>query len=245
MFEDHFYLSGKNKGITKSLTGNVCVLTFFVNEKGTQDKLIVEKYYAALLQACEVIEQEAKRNGKQLTFSRYHYEVSMHIPDDVLDCHNRIVREALKMFLFDSADHLIRFIKEKYHADEVTLFFFINREMRSFSLNVHGSYCIDNTEYAFIFRNDTDKKSIIHELLHSFGARDLYFPPEVKKYADLFLPDSIMSYGEKFDGLTKYLIGWSDKIDLNTIRFLENTKGVSENGIIAYLNSIWEKEKRK
>jgi len=91
---------------------------------------------------------------------------------------------------------------------------------------------------------DSSEKTIIHELLHQFGAPDYYYPKAVKSLADKYFPQSIMTSGTGIviDSLTSYLIGWSDSIDRNAATVLELTKQITYADIDKELKEIWAKE---
>ena len=68
-----------------------------------------------------------------------------------------------------------------------------------------------------------------HELLHLFGAIDLYdYDNEgVRAIAEQFFPDSVMMKPTYvIDELTAYLIGWTKQPSPKVLQFLARTKGL-------------------
>ena len=67
------------------------------------------------------------------------------------------------------------------------------------------------------------ERSLIHELMHQFGAMDYYTPAFVEEAAKKYLPHSIMNDGSEIDALTRYVIGWDDTLTPEAIAFLKAT----------------------
>ena len=83
--------------------------------------------------------------------------------------------------------------------------------------------------------------TIEHELLHQFGAVDLYYPKEVVEIAKLFLPKSIMNDGYEIDPLTEYLIGWKESLSYNAALFLARTQHFTVEYINQAIADEWKK----
>ncbi len=117
------------------------------------------------------------------------------------------------------------------YGDNYTVFFHINGEGRSFSItdNNNGYW-----EYSVLFHSDEGPyksctATYIHELLHNFGAVDLYaevLSPRGEALASVYFPDDIMrivnedTYKSTIGLLTARLIGWCDKVPLPITEFL-------------------------
>lgn len=122
-------------------------------------------------------------------------------------------------------ERLIAKLRNKYKTDNIALVFFINNYFENeISVTLHSGSSTE-TEYAVV--STKDPAVIAHEFLHLFGALDLYITPfdhklfenmkkrrAMKKY-----PDEIMAFAYRdidslhISPLTKYLIGWSDKLE--------------------------------
>lgn len=83
--------------------------------------------------------------------------------------------------------------------------------------------------------------TIVHELLHQFGAIDLYYPEEITVAGEKFLGKSIMNCGMDIDDLTRMLIGWRTDLTDNAINFLEATKGITKEQVMDARRKEWEK----
>ena len=89
----------------------------------------------------------------------------------------------------------------------------------------------ENEECSTIFRDGRKYSyhTIMHELLHQFGAIDLYYPKTVSRWSKQLLGKSIMREydGTIVDELTAYLIGWIDSVSEETFAFLQNTAAIT------------------
>ena len=87
---------------------------------------------------------------------------------------------------------------------------------------------VDDAEYCVVYRGEPG--SILHEVLHVFGAADLYYPPQVAQAAGRILGESVMmnSDCQVLDDLTKYLIGWHRQPTAKARQLLMATAGITE-----------------
>jgi len=69
--------------------------------------------------------------------------------------------------------------------------------------------------------------ALFHEMCHLYGAKDFYYPNEVKALADEYLPDSIMNSGDTVDPLTAFIIGWTDTLSASATSFLRETSHIT------------------
>ena len=113
-----------------------------------------------------------------------------------------------------SINQFIKKIKTQEKADHVAISFLVNRKDRSFAIRCLSN-CSDNREFVFILEyaktkyiNDMEY-ALAHELLHLFGADDLYNISNGTYYA----PRDIMHYQSKYlstmnlGPLTAYSVG--------------------------------------
>lgn len=117
-------------------------------------------------------------------------------------------------------------IKKKYEADNVVFMYFFNTDNTNSA--VTSTYNLD-IDIINIFPENTEYRippaTYAHELLHAFGAPDLYFANEVinQEYVDYYMetnPSDIMAsvyYGDEitntFSDLDAYYVGLLDECD--------------------------------
>jgi len=154
---------------------------------------------------------------------------------------NRVSKEAGKLYPTDSSsmvktkvlikdrESLIAKIRDIHKTDNVALIFLLNNYyMNDISVAMHTASNDNNIEYAII--SYKEPSVIAHEILHLFGALDLYIGPwdskkQVKKrkeWAMKEFPDEIMAFAYRdidslnISNFTKYLIGWDNTMDEET-----------------------------
>jgi hypothetical protein len=120
-------------------------------------------------------------------------------------------------------------VKNATQADNILLMIFAKKASRSYALPSNSNYESNERflEGAVVFRETyyekpTSASTIIHEMLHLFGARDIYHDKQMDRDADIekkmttVFPNSIMleTYREigelRMDQLTAWCIGWSN-----------------------------------
>ena len=150
---------------------------------------------------------------------------------------NRIARNAGKAFAQDTAsiiktknklsdrERLIARLRDMNGTDNVALIYFHNNYYKEeMSVAIH---CDSHTETEYAIVSFKQPSVIAHELLHLFGAWDLYINPferkwknqRRKKMAMKEFPDEIMAFAYRdidklnISPLTQYLIGWRPELD--------------------------------
>lgn len=130
---------------------------------------------------------------------------------------------------FDSANALVKSVQERCKCSGTLLVVHVNKKATSYNLTysegVHASF---KAERVVMFTNYKDGRptcaaSYTHEILHSFGAGELYFPfdnnPKRKQVAAKFFPNDVMyrvDYDLKklsIDDYTAYRVGWIETLD--------------------------------
>ena len=88
------------------------------------------------------------------------------------------------------------------------------------------------------------ENTLVHELLHLFGAVDLYYPENLKQVGKKYLPGSIMCDGNVIDDLTRYLIGWKRQLQSDSMawKFLEETKNITAEDVRKANEAEWKKK---
>ena len=124
---------------------------------------------------------------------------------------------------------------------EAPILFVFNKSFRSSAVSVdwlsrtYGEMAIISSDYSV--------HTIAHELLHQFGAVDLYYPAEVLKTVQQMGYDSIMAAHSSthIDSLTAYLIGWTDEIDTAAARILDCSRHLTREYMIAEIQRQFQK----
>jgi hypothetical protein len=130
---------------------------------------------------------------------------------------------------------LVARLRDQYNVENVALIFFLNNyHVNETSVAIHTSY--EEVEYAVVSYKRTGV--IAHEFLHLFGAWDLYHDPlkskkqnkKLKRFRNKY-PNTIMSeatsaglYSLKISPITKYLIGWENKLNEEDTKLLFGKK---------------------
>lgn len=127
---------------------------------------------------------------------------------------------------FSSLGDMDRKLRKQYPDCQNFYIFLANKSGRAFaspSVNAGGM----DAEYCVVYRGDFDM--LLHEVLHVFGAADLYYPEQVKQSARRILGKSVMmdSGCHVIDDLTKYLIGWHRSPSAKAQRLLDATAGIT------------------
>jgi len=129
--------------------------------------------------------------------------------------------------VLNNADLPARGDDSVYMQECMPIIFLLNEGGRAYACaNASETY----NDYLICFNNST-VSSFSHELLHLYGAVDYYYPLAYQEAAQKYFPQSIMFTTEEhkeFDGLTAYIIGWTDTLDENARAFLEDTRHIRQ-----------------
>ena len=128
---------------------------------------------------------------------------------------------------FPSFRDLNRSLQKQYPGGQIFFVFLVNKSGRAFASSSVNEGAAD-AEYCVVYRGEPG--SILHEVLHVFGAADLYYPPQVAQAAGRILGESVMmnSDCQVLDDLTKYLIGWHRQPTAKARQLLMATAGITE-----------------
>jgi hypothetical protein len=135
------------------------------------------------------------------------------------------------------ANRLVADLKQRHRADGVLLVIHVNKAAASYHLTFYaGMHPVYAAERVVCFSRYPEQSltcaaSYAHEILHAFGAGELYFPfdrtDERAKQARRLFPNDIMFRVDRnLDALnigawTAYRIGWTDHLDAD-LRALED-----------------------
>lgn len=225
-WDDHYYLEERGLGSCSTLTGRVRMAVVFVtlpDGPWSADERAAMK--AEVASAVSTLEDEAAAYGARLTMELTYYNASAEVPPVLNDSEEWA----------DSMMHESNGLPDRYDESgwrDMPALFLLNIDGRAFA---HSEYSTEQAEYAILF-SDSDAGTIRHELLHLYGASDYYVHDTVEAAARECFPDSIMLSSDaenRTEGLTAYIIGWTDQLDAAAVRFLYLTKDVTEEDIDA------------
>ncbi len=239
--QGNYFLAGKGAGPSSRLRGDVAILSCFMRRSPNDfSETTRNQYYMEAHKAIAALEKEAKRYGIPLKIKGYHFTIDVPPNANPRDGFNL----AKKFFSMDSVVQAQLNYEAHLNMDEAPFLFIFDEDNRSFAWK-QSEYTSYVNELSVIFKNRTKFScdTIVHELLHQFGAADLYFPETIRTCADKYLGPSIMGMqGKKVDDLTAYLIGWKDTISANTYHFLKETMWMTKE---RYEQAIADEWKRK
>ncbi len=230
-----------NLGSAARLEGNVAIVSIFANDKKNtwdfstaEDKQARENMFSYTDIAVKWLCEQAKNYNKELSFSYAENEQSdlyfeTALDDDCMDLQKSFDKSAPVEWEYIDKNIDSKAIKEKYGCDSVVYFIFVNQTDESgaaaYALSVYNKAFPYPYEICFIpvnFGGTITAPSVIaHELLHTFGAPDLYTYDgydnnygttlEYKDYCQEYAPNDIMlTTFTKIDGISTKL---TDRID--------------------------------
>jgi alpha-L-fucosidase len=225
------HASRRDNGSAKTLKGAVCIYNIFVTDKASSwSQKEIADVRKRMKKAEDFLASQARRYGvrvsfKEVTADPVNYPKELpadpFVPPGWIE---DVVRQASGM----SGNRLVAFVKEKQKADHVAILLHVNKSATSYNLSYYGN--VDPTyaaERAVLFNSyangfPTAAASYAHEILHVFGAGELYFPfdkeDDRKGIAKRFWPNEIMHVVEyDLDRLmigeyTAYRIGWLEQL---------------------------------
>ncbi len=211
-----------------SLSGEVNMLCVFVEtdlEDWEEDEM--EAYYREYLAAQEWIKEEASFYGQELRFDNeeFYLENKKRIRLDGIyrgDSPSRTLSKVLQELGYQDFEDLMDRHNFDFQQNKMKIVLMVKQNSRSHAFNY---WSVKQVDMAIVYCKSTygmrtDKYVMAHEILHQFGAWDLYFGKSqtresAKRAAELF-PHSIMASTHhnkerlQVDGLTAWRIGWGD-----------------------------------
>lgn len=219
------------------MIGNIAIVSIFVSDVSTRwSKNDIDKYMKALDEAETFLLNNGGHEAGLAIPLKMYFRCNLQYRAD-RGRYGNTVDDVLRKLGYNTICELRdELIKNNRHINSVVVLFVFNTAERSFAMSIKGrkDACstrrayTDSGEYAFIYFRSHEymAHTLCHEMLHLFGAIDYYYPDTVKRQAEKYFPRSIMlCFYEKpyIDGLTRYLIGWSKNLDLESLLFLNNT----------------------
>lgn len=223
IYKNHYYTAFRDMGGVRKLVGKVDVLIFFVTDPKSQwTERAKQKYKQTQKKAMEILLKSARSRGIDLHLRNAYAQATV-----AMECTRENFREwsnrIISQYATDIPTYQCRH-ESTMNCTEVPILFVFNKPFRSYACQVdwltrsHGELSAISSDY--------DVHTIIHELLHQFGAQDLYYPKEIKDLVTRLRYSSVMHSHASVtvDSLSAYLIGWTDEIDLSAVRILEKAK---------------------
>ncbi|MBQ3185655.1 MAG: hypothetical protein IJH43_02445 [Mogibacterium sp.] len=239
-YSEHCYMSSRDYGTSRKLTGNIKLLLVFVNDStSTWSEDEISQFFTGVYRDCDYLVEQAGEWGTYLHFDYGYFNVN--VPQDQ---EGRWFDYLMEDFFYQ-ADHdleaLQNYYENEFNVSDAPLLFVFNREGRSCSYVGSRENCW-KTEYPMYYaKSMADEYSITHELMHLYGASDYYYPVIAKETAEKYFHDSTMLIGgREVDDLTAYIIGWTDVLTGTAKGFLDDTSYMTREMIDEGLNKTWE-----
>ncbi len=175
-------------------------------------------------EAFAFLQTEAKKDNVFLEWQPQFYEVTL--AEEFFAVPDAWHKEIFRACGHDDVEGFHNDMLIKRRLMNTPVLFAVNNAVNKEFASVAGELDPENMEYSVV-RFNSHPRSIAHELLHQYGAADLYYPLEIMPITKQYLPDSIMCDGRSIDPLTRYLIGWRDEIPHNAVTFLEKTSHIT------------------
>ena len=210
----------RNVGLAKTLRGSICVCTFFVSEKNWQN----DQYHKLYKQNLEIAEKwltrEAKKYGSTISFENVYPLGDSSIPIDKIYGLNENDPNAYGSFLKVlesmeiSGKEFRKRLRYETACENIVTNFVIDKDGRSYCfLDYQGSGEDSFMDFTWIYKTGWGKVNppgvIAHEMLHAFGAFDLYerenYRKEQSNAVKKYYPDEIM-YTADYQNINKSYI---------------------------------------
>ena len=219
-YSDHLVFQSVNLGSCRELTGDVAIQVVFVDgDEGAWNEKNMAEYKKAMGQAYDQLTRWGRDYGQEVRISLRYAHTAESMDLDILDS------DAWADHVLNNADLPARGDDSVYMQECMPIIFLLNEGGRAYACaNASETY----NDYLICFNNST-VSSFSHELLHLYGAVDYYYPLAYQEAAQKYFPQSIMFTTEEhkeFDGLTAYIIGWTDTLDENARAFLADTRHI-------------------
>lgn len=214
----HYYMQRKGIGYCEKLTGDVHILFVWVDDAisawNDSDKQTV---LFELEKGIQMLETQAKAQNVELSFSQEYIESKIDI--EAGEFQKDWKNEALVAAGYKSVGETQQEIEQKRGVSSAPIVFLLNCNGRAYA---YSRSLERGAESVALYASDPS--AFAHEILHLYGAVDLYVLDETIELAERLLPQSIMLYGDEIDDLTMYLIGWKTELTPAAAEFLTETQ---------------------
>lgn len=220
LLRNHNFLMNRNKGSSRRLRGNVLMELVYVEDRdSTWEQSEKDRFFSVFKSAMMGINGQAADLGVELLISaisgKYVYTGEIDGTNIFSDVIPSIYRDYMGRQGFGDTESFFRSRKNMYGMDELAVVFVIEERFRAYAMTGGTmEYCV--------LTNDSDAHAIGHEMLHLFGAADLYYPYQVWGLTMEYFPNTIMcTYeGMEVDPLTQFLVGWRDDLSPKAREFM-------------------------
>ena len=230
------YYSTVNIGSAKTFKGNCLFIDIFLSDAVSSFTEEEKQGEIAKLQEAELFfKQNAMKYGTEFSMIYnqkdllFEYETDFIIPTE----YSQYLRWGYDLMIDIYSQYSIKNIENKYRAENTVVLFHVNKTGRSYANRYEAGYdSVYSNESVVIFSSEYDTENNLidtcasayaHEILHMFGAIDLYYPfnpnDERIALAERYFPDDIMLITWydinlcKIGELDAFLIGWADSLD--------------------------------
>lgn len=221
---------GMNKGLAKELKGTVLVVPVFLSEKETFPRPIISDFCDSLKLAQDWIQEQAALFEVGLAFKEFDWRSSpicVKIPRGISS--NKAPFSSISPTRFS---RICDSLSEVHLANNLVLIFVLDGVGRRHTLGVKGELNLEYTLLSWKSSSglpDLQPSIIAHEILHQFGAIDLYYEREMSENKQLIMdlfPNEIMLWPGDLQTMTLspitiYLIGWREFLNTEFINFLD------------------------
>ncbi len=232
-YSSHFALRRKNAGSCGAFTGSQYIILIFVStpeHPWTPEQK--EAVNSVSRSSIRLMEQEAKEYNAdlRLKFGGIDYSIPFEYEYNN-NAELKWYRYILDRFYHvESITEVYDHYRESLKVDNAPIIFLFNSWDTSRAWSCSANNPDWKEEFCVIFC-DTDMHDnyLTHELLHLYGAIDLYdyHSEGVQAVAEQLFPDSDMMYpSHEIDPLTAYLVGWTDVLTPKAESFLRQTDGL-------------------
>ena len=240
-YKNHYFSSHRDMGCVKRLVGLVDVVVIFVNDSQSKwTELAQRQYRSTQHSAMQYILKTAHSRGVKLRIRNAYLTANVSLACG-RDNYAQWTQAITTQFGSPDLPSFQRSFKAKHLCDEAPVLFVFNRTFRSNALSADWE-CRMAGEMARISA-PAKERTIVHELLHQFGAVDLYYPDEVHTMIQNMRYNSVMAWSTsmEIDSLTSYLIGWSDSINVAAEQILSRTSHFTRDYMFAAIKREYQR----
>lgn len=233
-----------NQGTCRNLSGTPYVLSIYINDDESAWDIRLAEHFQnnVVLPALEFLNSEAERWGIGLSLQSGMYNTNLdqginlryrgvvRNDSDLRECSDDILDQAALSLGFSSKVHMTRYLQNYTGCQEIIYLVMVNKPGRCYACPDQDDDQGDTTEYALVFgcywdtQEDCISASVAHEILHLYGAEDMYTEESTgeragrAQVAQRLFPNDIMHEiyynirDNNIDRYTAYAIGWTNQV---------------------------------